>query len=39
MCNRFGMVSMDTDVEELLALSQNNLALIQTPFLVNYHTF
>ena len=39
MCNRFGMVSMDNDVKELLALSQNNLALIQTPFLVNYHTF
>ena len=29
MCIRFGMVSMDTDVEELLALSQNDFDLIQ----------
>ena len=29
MCIRFGTVSMDTDVEELLALSKNNFDLIQ----------
>ena len=32
MCIRFGMVSMDTDVEVLFALSQNNLAFIQNIF-------
>ena len=39
MCIRFGMVSMDTDVEVLFALSQNNLAFIQNTFFVNYQTF
>ena len=43
MCNRFRMVSMNTGVEVLLALSQNNLAFIQNTFfgelsnILSYH--
>ena len=39
MYNRFVMVSMDTDVEVLLVLSQNNLAFIQNDLAFIQNTF